>query len=522
MSLAAAKQWWSRQHTACKESCILLGIALCALISLIGSRNNETEQTIEDPLLRSSASYRINSANGNYTLLFSHTFAHIGNNEYQVTGRLKASEAHDIKRSLEQCALIRDLGMRQLDLDQQAAYGLNDAVVLSAPGQETWTIATGIDQKGYALNQEGRLFTLDRDLAAQLRRSPAALRDNTLGIPHNCTQVTAASKKAAWKINKIHEHWWLDLDTKAQLIDQNIFKDWLHIFTRSQAVSFTELIPSQQYGRLVFIGSDQRLNRQITLIDRGHAPASSAFRIIERQEKLENQTLSECFIIDVDKDFFQYPAQAFLSKQLIPFDTAHADEIQINDLHAKRKNDTWILQPNIAADQAQVQQLLSKLNALPNHITNTEQSIGTIREGSLKFQIPTNQQTSELAKSLAHYKFVDPRILPNKDSSHVSGLVIQRQGEAPQLFQKNAHGEWDLDPETHAEIKDFIEALSAARVRTWTSSYNANLAWTSTLTLAIGESRLVIQKTDEHFIGIKAYNAQGYLDQNSIKDLFGE
>ena len=515
-------KWWKRQHNACKEACVLTGIACIALFSLMFSGETEVNNSIEDALLKDSTSYRIAGPTGEFSLIFKDQNAYIGGKQFNIYGRVKPAEAKDIKRSLLSCQMIRDLGKRQLDMEQQRAYGFENAITLSAPGQESWTVSTGVDKKGYALSQSGRLFALDRDLAAQLRRSPEALRDNTLGLPIQCQRITAQHPKGSWSVNTLHGHWWLETGNNAQLIDQSVISDLLTVLSTTQAVSFGSKAHNKTSGSLNITGVTDNREQNITLIDHGAAPISASFRMVERQELLNNKVLHEFFIIDVDKSLFQFPAQGLLSKRLIPFDTAQANEIKINDLHTRKIDGIWYLANDLPADQLACQKLIKQLGELPNAITTETKKIGSIRHGSLQFQIPATDGAMDVAKACRHHLIVDQRLFPNVATKDINGLVIQSPDSAPQLYQKDEHGEWDIDPAIHTEISDFIEALSAARVRSWNGPFNEKLAWSSTLTIAYKDKRIVIKKTDQHFIGIEDYNVQGYLDKDSIADLFGE
>ncbi len=513
------KTWWSRQHQACREACIISIITFIALCTLFFRNWSEENQVHLGTLFQSTNSYRVNGQNGNYSLLYQYTVPLIGDDSFSPIGRLKLSEAELLRKSLIETSLIRHLGRAQLDQEQQQTYGFNKSIKIDAPGQDTWLIASGIDRLGYAMDTKGNLYQLDRDLAGQLNRSPQALRENTIGIPQHVTRIQQHND---WTIGYFRDRWWLDQGETSQLADQEICTDWVNVFKNTKAISFTQIADEKLGPATYFEGQNQYGKQVLALYNRGKAHGSDEFHIVERHQQINDYLLKEAFIINIDKNVFNYPAQAFVSKKLIPFDVHDAHLIQINNLVLAKVQNQWFVDKNIRSNSDQVKKLLMQLANIPNTAQKVDVHVGTIFTGSLQFTIPKTTHSVKVTQSIKRHQFIDKRLFPDITAQDITGLVIHNDADAPQFYQRQDDNLWDIDPETHSSVDNFITALSSARVYAWSHSFDKRQKWTSTLTIAIGEKRVIIKKTKDHLIGIESTGIQGYLDKDSIKDLFGE
>lgn len=513
------KQWWRRQHQASHEAVIMSIAAVVALCTLFIYLGEDSDTQAGSRLFQPADVCRVSGNHGDYSILFNYAIPLIGDSSMRPLGRLKNSEAAPISSSIFECVCLRSLGRAQLDQEQQRAYGFDQAIVVDIPGQATWHLASGKDGQGYALDEDGTLYQLDRDLAGQLDRDPQALRAISLDLPRPLLRIQYGDE---WTLGHFREHWWLDQGDTAQLADQRISADFVSVFQELQAISFATIHGESDAPALYFEGMHNGRKQAIALRERGASETSSDFRIVERQQQFEDFTLKEAYLMKVDAALFTYPRRAFVSKQLIPVDRSKIEHIQLGKLQLQRKQGRWWVDESMSANQDSVAALLGKLGQLPAANQNPDKHIGSVLSGTLRFMIPASSEAVRLLRQAPRHAFIDRRLMPGISIKDVSGLVIHSSSDAPQLYQKQNDGSWDLDPAVSDEIQDFITALCSARVSSWQSAYNPDENWTSTLTLAVGDQRLVLKKSDRHLIGIESRDVQGYLDADSARDVFGD
>lgn len=512
---------WKRKSHAWHEAVILSAVSILVVCSLFVGGAQDANSHYGQRLLAQAHSYRIECIYGKYSLLFEQQIPLLGNEQFQAIARLTPSEGASLQEALYNTHIVRRFGYRQLDQQEKKSYGFDNPVRVSSPGQNTWTIASGLDDYGYALDEKNNLYQLDRDLAAQLKRKQEALRSSNLGIPENIQHIDF---QAEWSLLQAHNLWWLQENDHARPADQNACTDWLHILRESRAVSFTHSREQQSSPFIHIQGSDNYGRRTIGIFDHGYAHGSQTHRIIERREQIGNHTVTESFIMNLNAQHISIPQSALASTQMFPIAFEHADSLRLNTLQLRQKEKMWYVQGEKPtdlhlADQQQVKNFFQQLERIPAGKQFAD-IIGHLRIDETQIDI----RSSPTLTAYTHYQnymFVDKRLFPFQVND-IHALVIQGREGAPDIFSQADDGSWDVDPETNQATKKFISALNAARVKKWSAAYQSQTAWTSTLTVAIGDKRLILRKNDDGLIGIPERNVQGYLDRDSAADLFGD
>ncbi|NRA37283.1 MAG: hypothetical protein HRU15_04030 [Planctomycetes bacterium] len=513
------RNWWQRQNHARHEAFILGALAAICLLSLALRSEQSTGKQNGRTLLAQTHSYHIEGEFADYSLLFENSIALIGDPRFKAIGRLNESEAEHILETLHQTHIVREFGKQQFNQQQKQAYGFDHPVRISCPGQNTWIVASAADGHGYARDQNNNLFQLDRDLAAQINRQPQALRSSTLGIPSNIQQIDF---QAEWTLLNAYDLWWIQESDKARPAEQAACSDWLDILMKSRAVSFCDNQQQQSSPFIHVQGTDKHGRRNIGIFDRGPAPGSDVHRIIERKEQIGDHILIESFIISLNPRYIRMPMSALASKKMFPIPFERADSLRINELQLNHKDKQWYVNKNQPAEQQQIENFFNQLQRIPAS-TELGENIGHIYIAEAQIDIRHSAELNAYSK-YKNFMFADKRLFPLSSKAtgqQINALVIQAKDDVPEIFSQADDGSWDVDPETNAATSEFIAALNAARVSKWTNSYQSQNMWTSTLTVAIGDTRIILHKAEDGLIGIKARNVQGYLDHDSAADLFG-
>ena len=451
-------------------------------------------------------------------------------------GRLDRDQLRELRDCLRHAAILRELPAAQVDDNLRRRLGLDPGVLVTLGDQRLRFGSTGSD-RGYLATPAGSVLVLSTDPAALLQRPAESWRDTRLGLPDRLQRIGAAD---GWQLFIAGGRWWLRRDGSegpaepsagrppGAWVDQERVVAWLGQLINAPVLGFDAPPKELPRAKLVAIGKGLDGDAvQVGLIDLGPAADGRGrqLRLHRAHPGAAGGALHEDLVLDLDATLLDPAADFFLPRTLLPMDPRRADHLRFGSIELTREGDDWLLAGSNDADQAQIDQLLEQLAALPRLVdppaADGSQSI-SLAISDWRWSCPyTDPRLADLLARLRPHHLRQRDLLPGVTRQSIVSIVFSPRDGAPQFFTRQPGQPWP--EEDGAALAAFIDTLLEAAVARWTGSTAADapapFTPDSSITIATVDGHHTIRLQTDGQVHLPERGLVGELDRASRRRL---
>jgi len=430
--------------------------------------------------------------------------------EGALLGRAWPRESRAIASAIAETRVLRRI--RPED-GAWAEYGFDHPVTLEMDGRR-WSLASAGIDRGYVRDGE-HLLILDTDLAALLRRPPAALRHPSLDIS-GCIRL---AHDRGWSLAFAQGRWWLRRDDgdDREWTDRELCDAYLRELTAAPVVGYLDETEAERVRAVLTVERD-RERGPVRIEDLG--PARGGERVLRRSEA----GIEELLVVDVDPLLLDPEPSKLRSPKLVPLDPLTAERVRIGRVDLRRDGEHWRMGPHRDLDPSRIDRLLRRLGAMPRRddVPQGGKALVTVESEGLRFELThEDPRIVAVVQQLRPHHLRQRALLGDVDASEVDAVIIQPAEGAPDIYSRDDSGAWPAD--SRAAVESFVQSLTTARVAEWTgASDHAETDYDSTIALSVGSRNFTLHLRADGRVAVVERNLTGILDETSRREVLAE
>jgi hypothetical protein len=145
----------------------------------------------------------------------------------------------------------------------------------------------------------------------------------------------------------------------------------------------------------------------------------------------------------------------------------------------------------------------------------------SVRGAGLRFELrQADPAMVEALQPLRPHQLRERLVLPELQADAVTDLIIQPRNGVPDLFSRQADGDWPADEAP--VVNAFVRALQRAAVSEWRGPLTKDLGpqdFDSTVTLSTGSDTWTIRLRQDGLVAVLERSLVGVLDNRSRREV---